>query len=408
MKPVKKIGLLIALCLSQLFIQCSTDDNKVIEEKIAAEQYTDEVILLRDFLSKSLPMDIKKIIYDSDLSAFIIDGDVLMPLEQARGHYSHSNSGITSKTKQRGSEYKMTLAIAASIKVYISPEVSSEWRIAIDQAINHWNTINSSIAITVVNTSTSSNIKINAWDGGLTKAIAYGSLPYFNGEPGDSILINTFYNNLSMTKKVHAMVHEFGHTFGLNHTNQSQGPLLPCTPISDDASVMFSIVREWTGFTPFDNIAISTLYPVAVGTKKLYRYKKDQYYFYTTDACEITPDKDGYVFDGDAGYLYSKQITGTVPLYRILNGTTVKDHRLNKIQTSSSDVILGYLYLKQQPGTTALYSYGIYEARGNETPSYMYHYMCTITNSDAILKNKIGYVPNKLIIEETPKYPILF
>lgn len=408
MKPIKKIGLLIALCLSQLFIQCNTDDNKVIEEKIVAEQYTDEVILLRDFLSKSLPMDIKKIIYDSDLSAFTIDGDVLMPLEQARGHYSHSILENTNKIKQMFSGYSMTPEMAKSIQVYISPEVTVEWRIATDKAIKIWNNTNSSINITTVTTSTSLSVKIIMGHIVNRATIANAYYPY-NGAPGTRVMISTNHaGKLNNDERIHTMIHELGHIFGLAHTNRSYGSLIPCTPFSEMESIMFPMVEESITFTIYDNIAISTLYPVAVGTKKLYRYKKDQYYFYTTDACEITPDKDGYVFDGDAGYLYSKQITGTVPLYRILNGTTVKDHRLNKIQTSSSDVILGYLYLKQQPGTTALYSYGIYEARGNETPSYMYHYMCTITNSDAILKNKIGYVPNKLIIEETPKYPILF
>lgn len=141
--------------------------------------------------------------------------------------------------------------------------------------------------------------------------------------------------------------------------------------------------------------------------KKLYRYKKNQYYFYATNACEITPGKDGYIFDGDAGYLYSTQVSGTVPLYRIVNGTTVKDHRLNKIKSSSNDVIVGYLFPTQQPGTTALYSYGIYESKLGQTPSYMYHYKYTTINSDAVLKVIVGYVSNKTITKETPKYPIV-
>jgi hypothetical protein len=408
MKKMKKIMVLIVFCFSQLFIQCSNDDNKEIEVKTAMEQYTGEVNLLRNFLSTSIPMEIKKIIYNSDRKDFIIDGDILMSLEDARDHFNHSNSKITNKTNQRGNGYRMTFKNSTSIKVYVSPEVSSEWRVALNQAIDSWNAINSSIAITIVNTSTNETINVTTYNEGISGGIARASLPSHIGQPGRFLGINTYYNNLDASKKITTMTHELGHNFGFNHTNELNAPLIPCTPLSDMYSVMFPIVDSWTGFSDYDIIAISTLYPVVVGTKKLYRYKKNQYYFYATDACEITPGKDGYVLDGDAGYLYSTQIAGTVPLYRILNGATVKDHRLNKVQASSSDVILGYLFTTQQPGTTALYSYGIYELRWNETPSYMYHYMCTVANSDGILKTKIGYVPNKIIIEETPRSPILF
>jgi len=250
-------------------------------------------------------------------------------------------------------------------------------------------------------------IVIDSWEGNSTQGIANAYMASSTGQPGKAIFINTYFNNLSASKKINAMVHELGHNFGLTHTNELKGTLISCTPLVDYDSVMFPITHEWTGFSVYDNIAISTLYPVAVGAKKLYRYKINKYYFYATNACEITPGKDGYIFDGDAGYLYSTQIAGTVPLYRILNGTSIKDHRLNKVQNSSSDVILGYLFPTQQPGTTALYSYGIYESKLGQTPSYMYHYKYTTINSDAVLKVIVGYVSNKTITKETPKYPIV-
>ncbi|PIF31162.1 hypothetical protein CLU81_1643 [Flavobacterium sp. 9] len=98
MKNLKIMYLIIAFCSSQLFIQCTSDDNKKNTGKTETEQYTDEVIMLRNFLSTSLPIDINKIIYDSTISSFIIDGDVIMPLEQARGHYS-SYSGLKNTNK---------------------------------------------------------------------------------------------------------------------------------------------------------------------------------------------------------------------------------------------------------------------------------------------------------------------
>jgi hypothetical protein len=67
---------------------------------------------------------------------------------------------------------------------------------------------------------------------------------------------------------------------------------------------------------------------VAEGAKKLYRFKKNGYYFYTTNPCEISHGKDGYIYDGDLGYLYTMQVSETIPLYRVLNGTIDKGHQM--------------------------------------------------------------------------------
>jgi hypothetical protein len=395
MKKLKNLGIVIAFCFSQFFIQCTNDENKRIREKEMTEQETNEIVVLKNFLSAKMGIDLKYIIYDLKIEAFIIDSDMMISLEDANQRFNKANFKITNKTNQMTYHMLMTPEIAAFIKIYVSPEVSSDWRVAINKAVNNWNTINSSINISIVNTSESSNILIYASDRGASGPIAAAWLPNYKGEPGDSININTYFNNLDASKKVNAMTHELGHTFGLEHTDNKTGDLIPCTPVSDLNSVMFSTVHEWKGFTAFDNIAISTLYPVVEGTKKLYRFKKNQYYYYTTNPCEIVPGKDGYVFDKDAGYLYKTQISGTVPLYRILNGNTVKDHRLNKVQTSSNDVILGYLYPTQEVGTVPLYNFGIYEPRPGETPSYVYHILHTTDNSDGILKVVTGYVVSK-------------
>ena len=385
----KKIRLLIALCFSLLLIHCSNDDNK----EIKSEKYSDEVIELRDFLSAKMVVDLKNITYDSDKSAFIIDGDMIMSLENAREYYNRSNLKIADKANQMRTFMLMNLESSASIKVYIEPEVSPKWRIAVNEAIDNWNSLNSSITLTIVNIPASSNIKVNAWNGTVNESIASADTPNYKGQPGKFVTINAYYNNLDDSKKVNVMIHEFGHNFGLEHTNKTVGELIPCTPISDINSVMHSIAEDWiSGFSYYDKVAISTLYSVATGTKKLYRYKKNQYYFYSADACEIVPDKEGYSFDGDAGYLYSTQILGTVPLYRSLNGTTIKDHKLSTIQKTSDDIILGYIYPNQTAGTIPLYS---------STSSYenfppLNHYLYTTKSNDDVKKIIIaGYLISK-------------
>lgn len=390
MKKYKIIGIMI-FCASQFFTQCTTDNKS--EEKALTGKESNEISVLTNFLSEILGINSEKIIFDSNDSVFIIGGDVLMPLAEAREHFNGGNAKITNKTNQRSTGFPVSNENSKSVKVYLSLEVPLQWQIALKQAINDWNKLNSSINITVVNEVTPTTIIITSLNGGNSGVIASATFPTYDRHPGRSIKINNYYDKLNASEKVSVMTHELGHCFGLNHTDESIGHLVDCTPLSEIGSVMHSTVNVAT-FTYYDNVAISTLYPVAVGAKKLYRYKKNQYYFYSTNACEIIPSKDGYVFDGDAGYLYSTQITGTVPLFRILNGTTVKDHRLSRTQISSDDVILGYLYPTQELGTVPVHYVLIQEfLKGN--PSYMYHYYYSTEAYESIIQRIVGYVPSK-------------
>lgn len=394
---MKKFLLLIVFCFSQLFIQCNSDDN-LMEEKRMTEQETAEINQLSNFLSLTLGLDLKYIVYDLNGGTFVIDTDVLMSLEEARGRFAEFKEWRfknTSKENQMGIFYVMSPENSESVKIYVSPEVPSEWRIAINKAIENWNSVNTSINISISDAPTSSSINVSIYNGGVSDAIANANYPY-KGLPGRTIRINSYYNNLSALKKVYAITHELGHAFGLSHTNQTESNsyLIPCTPVSDNDSIMFSTVTDWNDFSPYDIIAVSTLYPIAAGAKKIYRYKKNQYYYYSTDPCEIIPGKDGYVLDKDAGYLYSAQIEGTVPLYRILNGTTVKDHRLSRFSTSSDDVIIGYLYPAEQPETVAIH-YVLIQEFLNGDPSYMFHYLYATDPYESIIQQIVGYGPKK-------------
>ncbi len=387
--------LLGALCLVIFSVSCSIDHNKEMEEKgNNEEQYNEEINLLKNYLSLSMQIDTKKIIYDSRTGNFIIDGDVLMPLEEARDHYNHAGS-IIGKVNQRGDNHVVSPPVA---KIYVSPEVSAEWRKALEEAIKHWNTINASISMSVVSELSSSNMNVrySNYDEN-SKIRAYAASPNYLGQPGKFISINPYYNYLLPDVKVEVMVHELGHNFGLNHTNEKAGPQIPCTPLDDETSVMQTYsIKAWKGFTYYDVVAISTLYPMAVGTKKIYRFKKNQSYFYTTNPCEIDPQYSGYVFDGDAGYVYSSPLPGTVPLYRSVNGSSVKDHKLSIEQTSVNDVVIGYLYSSQHAGTTALFRYvSSYEY----FPSGQHYLFTTVFDEEYPISFPIGYVYNNIIYD---------
>lgn len=381
MKKTRILVLMITICLSHLFIQCNNDESIAVQDP--SEHYTEEVVLLRNFLSTFLDIEKEKIIYNTEKSTFIIDGDVLITLDEARKRFNESK--LIDKRQQLNSKVRILPVNAKSIEVFISSEVPPEWRTAINQAIIHWNAINTIITLRIVSSSTDADTNITAVQDG-TEVIAWASYP--DGTPGKRIIINTNFNHLAASNKIQAMVHEFGHTFGLLHTD-STGSLIPCTPISDNVSVMFSRNMPWQDFTAYDNIAITSFYPIVPDTKKLYRYKKAQYYFYTTDPCEVISGRDGYVFDKDAGYVYATQMPETEPLYRSLNGTAFPDHKLSRIKKDQNDVILGYIYPFEVSGTTALYSN---IASIDYFPTVNHYLYTTVPNPDVIKEIKVGYV----------------
>ncbi|MFB3390031.1 M57 family metalloprotease [Flavobacterium sp. LAR06] len=406
MKLTTKLGLVLVFCLSQLLIQCSADE-KTNGVQVPVEQDTEEIIKLKSFISKSIPIELGRIVYYPKSEMFVISGDIIMTLEEARENFIKFELKNTGKTKQVYSTiYRVLPEYTSAIKVFISPEVEIGWRAAAKEAINVWNTTNTSITLYLVETSVDSDVQIKApeiVDECLAKAKAQASLP--TGYARASVLINKNYNFLSNQSKLTTMVHELGHTRGLLHTNEykenTNERIAPCTPLIDRFSVMNgSSPSNWTKLNFYDVLATSTLYPIGAikhyphdqNTKKLYRYKKNQFYFYTTDPCEVIADRDGYVFDNDGGYVYSTQMPGTEPLYRLLNGAAFPDHKLSRIQKDANDVILGYIYPTQHSGTTPLYSN---IASYDYFPTVNHYLYTTVSNPDVIKKIIVGYVLTK-------------
>lgn len=359
-KNLTRVFNIFVVCLLLTFIQCTTTDSKTVEETATKIVNTDEISQLSNFISSSTGTDLQKVAFDSKKNIFIIGGDIHMSLKDAKEHYnkSISKTGYTNKTAQRSYTYLVTPINSTSIQVYISPDVPSDWQIAINQAITNWNNINSSITISLVYAPTSTSINIGIYNDTTTNTVAYANFPNASGECGKYIQINTKFNYLSATVKVFAITHEMGHNFGLTHTDVSSYSLIPCTPVSDSGSVMNSVTSVWSGYSTHDNIAISTLYPVVTGTKKFYRYffQSRSDHFYTTNPCELS----GGVFEKDAGYLYTTNVPGTVPLYRYYSSYYSDHFYTINMQSYSRFVyekIEGYLYTTPQPGTTPLYGY---------------------------------------------------
>lgn len=252
---------LLILMLPTLITSCRKDN---VCENPAPQQEQNEIANLKNFIAKVVQDDPEHIRFDQQKNAFIIAGDVVMPLDDARLHYQKSKElpaedAVNEKPAQRRYTYVMSATAAANIWLYVDGTVPADWKTAINQAIGNWNSTGSRIRIQGIRNS-AANISFSTYyEAGNT--IAFASFPGAGGAPGSTVTINTKFNTLTASQKQFAITHELGHCFGFTHTNQSFGAVIPGTPVTDPNSVMNSTVLNWNGFTQYDLIAFRTVYP---------------------------------------------------------------------------------------------------------------------------------------------------
>lgn len=201
-------------------------------------------------------------------SGYLIQGDIyleksyLAAYNQPTTRQAYHTTGLIGHPKQR----TITVGIDSSIPT----SGVDNWRDEILEAINLWNPL-SNLKMTYT---TAANpdilVRSDAGDPLPNNAIAAGDWP-INGQPGSTIRINLDYEfnkTIPRLQKLHNMVHEFGHCFGLRHTNwverkESKANHIGGTPDSDPYSVMNGGTAEslWSGFSEGDKEAIKTLYP---------------------------------------------------------------------------------------------------------------------------------------------------
>jgi hypothetical protein len=200
--------------------------------------------------------DQQQIVFDND--RVIVEKDVILSLSELQQRIADWKS---TGTEQRRNTYIVSNSYNSNITIYIDPAVPSNWRTAIQGAVNNWNAVPSSrLGMSIVSSQTGAHCRVFM---GFESAswIARAYLPTSNGRPGVSVEINSNYNSLAANQKLFAITHEFGHTIGFHHTNQTTGTLIAGTPSSDPNSVMNSFVLPWNGFTSADVRATQILYP---------------------------------------------------------------------------------------------------------------------------------------------------
>jgi hypothetical protein len=244
--------IVMAFLVLLIFSSCNKEEDKVSPTTTSAD--LDPLISYLE----STGFDRKNIVYKD--GNFIIEGDIVISKEEVENYVN----GQSSKPNQRTDHYRGYLVsntYVTNIKYYINSTVPADWKTAIRGAISQWNAINGTkLYLTEVTSSSSANTTITTGYED-TNWVARAYLPSYYGKPGYLMTINTKYNYLSSGYKLFTIVHEMGHTFGLYHTDQTQGTFITGTPTSDPNSVMNSYILPWNGFTAGDQKAIQIMYP---------------------------------------------------------------------------------------------------------------------------------------------------
>lgn len=251
---ISKIALGLAVVTTGFFVSCSNEEFEHTEDTSTdlSDYYT---YLINSGFEKD------EITYDAESDYFIIHEDLLISREEVGNYIKRDGLDAGAYDKQRRGTYIISPERARNVTYFIEGDVNADWRRAITDAVAQYNAIsNSNLRISITNNRNNADARIfNGFSN--QNWVARALLPNSSRRVGSWIEINTKFNGMAAGRKLFTMVHEMGHNFGLLHTNQSQGAVIPGTPIQDPRSVMNSSVLDWNGFTNFDVVAIRALYP---------------------------------------------------------------------------------------------------------------------------------------------------
>lgn len=237
--------------LTLLFSSCSKKDQTLKDPSPAPT-----IEEMTNYLANQ-GFDREHIVFEKD--RVIIEDDIIITIADLQQRVAESKAGPN--TEQRRGPYIVSNAYNSNIKFYLDPGIPTVWRTAIQGAVNNWNSVNGTrLGMSIVSSAADANTRVFM---GYENAnwIARAYLPASDSKPGVTVEINSKYNTMSATQQLFAITHEFGHTIGFHHTNQTNGTLIPGTPTSDPNSVMNSTVLPWNGFTSWDIRATQILYP---------------------------------------------------------------------------------------------------------------------------------------------------
>jgi hypothetical protein len=256
MHPKKTHIYSTVLALLVIFFSACSQKDKELKDAAPADNTAEMTSYL-----VSQGFDAQKIVYEKD--RVVVESDIIMtiPELQARVAQWKKDGATGPQTEQRRNTYIVSNTYNTNVRFYIESSVPAAWRTAIQGAVNNWNAVNGTrLGMSIITSPSGVYTRIFM---GFESAnwIARAYLPASNGRPGVSVEINSNFNSLPASQKLFAITHEFGHTIGFHHTNQTSGTHIAGTPTVDANSVMNSFVLNWAGFTAGDVLATQILYP---------------------------------------------------------------------------------------------------------------------------------------------------
>ncbi|AMP98785.1 hypothetical protein AY601_1876 [Pedobacter cryoconitis] len=255
----KTIKLLFTLvCLSIVATSCKKD------EATTNPKAEDNIKQLTAYLTGK-GFRVENIAYKD--GRFILEKDIVMTREDVETRMKNES---TPQTEHWRGPYLVKDPYHKNIKYYMDAGVPFEWNSAVLGAVMNWNNMEDHFYMTLnmslLASSAGGDVRVFM---GYEDAnwIARAYLPGSNGRAGQSIEINSKFNNLPASEKLFAITHEIGHTIGFNHTDENKGSFIRGfipyfdTPVVDPGSIMNSTVLPWSNFTAGDVLATKNLYP---------------------------------------------------------------------------------------------------------------------------------------------------
>lgn len=304
--PSKLLKCAIVLSVATIFSSCSKDsdlinpdttqsskDGSLYKQLLKSNFKKEDIRDMGDYFlvendivfSKTLEYDILSSIKLQHNNGLITDESGVLKSSITQNQYS-TNSLVSFVVQPM-------IAVAIDKSMPAKGSGADDWHTEIEQAIQHWNSvINSRVNFVLVPVGTP-DTHITIFPDGDTldyRVIAAADFPQKNGQPGPRIRVNLdFLNNVTVSsgQKIYNIVHELGHCIGFRHSNwQSSGEsvdsnknlganLVPGTVTNDQYSVMNggTALNSWSGFSNYDKIALSGLYPEDYAAERVFDLK---------------------------------------------------------------------------------------------------------------------------------------